>query len=74
MKMQFCYFIGDLSGKRVASLQLSIEKIQARVGSRHWRFKKCGYKKITLVTCSIVRVQCFVAVLFSTHWKVNLSY
>ena len=34
--------------KRVASLQLSIAKILARAVGRHWRFKKCGYKKITV--------------------------
>ena len=44
--------------KRLASLQLSIAKIQAIAGSRDWKFKRCGYKRITLVTCSIVRVQC----------------
>ena len=44
--------------KRKASLQLSIVKILARASSRHWNFSMCGYKGITLVTCSIVWVQC----------------
>ena len=67
-------FYGNLSGNgcEASGIDTAIgRENSARAESRYWRFKRCGYKKITLVTCSIVRLQCFVGVLFRL---LNLSF
>ena len=47
-------------------------KNSGREVSRYWRLEKCGSGiKITLVTCSIVEIQCFVGAPLSTYSEVN---
>ena len=60
--------------KRMASLQLSIAKFLARARSRSEI--SGGMVRIESLSskASIVQVQCFVGVLFSTYSQVNIIY
>ena len=62
----------ELFSKRMAALQLPIQKKFAIKSHRYWRLGS-WLCKIALVTCSIVRIQCFIGVLLSTHLEVNPS-